>query len=125
MIETTIKQMHELVINMQNSIKLDIEDIKAARHEKLLERNDEKQQMMDNIVLLKEKLNGLLADAMQDGADVNIYREKVDKLEEELEKLHTLNTKLASIVLPIKKMYKDIVDELTEQNGGNIFEIKV
>ena len=30
MIETTIKQMHELVINMQNSIKLDIEDIKAA-----------------------------------------------------------------------------------------------
>ena len=125
MIENTINEMNALVLNMQESIQQDIEDIKAAKHEKLLERNDEKQEMMDSITALKEKLNTLLVESIQNGVDVNIYRDDVDSLENELKKLYTLNTKLASIVLPLKKMYKDIVDDLTAQNGGNIIEVKV
>lgn len=124
MIENTISEMYTLVIKMQDSIKLDIEDIKAAHHEKLLDRNDEKQVMMEDISTLKEKLNALLIDALQNGNDVDVYREKVDQLEDELKVLYKLNTKLGSIVLPIQKMYKDIVDELTAQNGGSLFEVK-
>lgn len=124
MIEKTVAQMYDLVLKMQESINLDIEDIKAAQHEKLLERNDEKQHMMDEIAALKQDLNKLLVEAIQNGEDVNIYREKVDELEDELKKLYKLNAKLASIVLPIQKMYKDIVDELTAQTGGNIVEVK-
>ena len=61
---------------------------------------------------------------MQNGVDVNIYRQKVDNLEDELKELYKLNAKLASIVLPIKKMYKDIVDELTAQNGEIYLKLK-
>ncbi len=124
MIEKTVKEMHDLVLKMQESINLDIEDIKAARNEKLLERNEKKQAMMDQIAALKQELNGFLVEALQNGEDVNVYREKVDNLEDELRNLYKLNAKLASIVLPIQQMYKEIVDELTAQSGGNIVELK-
>ena len=43
MIRKTINDMSILVSTMKTLIESDIEDIKAARHEKLLERNDQKQ----------------------------------------------------------------------------------
>lgn len=125
MIIKNIKEMSTLVEKMEELINLDIEDIKAARHEKLLDRNEEKQEIMDNIVQLKEELNNILVEQMQNGIDINIYRADVDSFENKLKDLHKLNAKLASIVLPIKQMYKDIVDELSDKNGGNLIEIKV
>jgi len=50
---------------------------------------------------------------------------KVDSLEDDLKQLYELNGKLASIVLPIKQMYKEMVDDLTEQNGGgSLIDVK-
>lgn len=125
MIEAIIDEMRTLVFKMKDLINNDIEDIKAARHEKLLDRNDDKQNSMERIVQLREELNNELVNEMNNGVDINVYRTKVDELEENLKELHDLNAKLAIIVMPIKQMYKDIVDELTKQNGGNIVEIKV
>lgn len=124
MIETIVNKMLVTIMELKQAIKDDIEDIKLANHEKLLERNDRKQAYMDDIVNLKNELNHELVIAVKNGVDVNIYRNIVNNLEEELKELYTLNGKLASIVLPVKQMYKEIVDELTERSGGNIFEIK-
>lgn len=124
MIETTVNKMLMTIENLKQAIKDDIEDIKLANHEKLLERNEKKQAYMDDIVDLKNELNQGLVQAVKNGVDVNIYRDSVNHLEDELKELYTLNGKLASIVLPVKQMYKEIVDELTERSGGNIFEIK-
>jgi hypothetical protein len=124
MIENTIKNMSDLIIKLKNSIEQDIEDIKAAKHEELLKRNDEKHIMIDEITLLKTKLNEELMAKIQEGVDVNIYRASVDSLEVELKELYELNKKLASIVLPVQQMYKDLVSEITAANGGKIFDIK-
>lgn len=124
MIDEIIQRMSQLVKNLQNSIQLDIEDIKKANHEALLTRNDEKHQIIDEITELKAKLNQELVSKMQEGLDVNIYRDKVDSLEEELKNLYELNKKLASIVLPVQQMYKELVDDVTAANGGNIFDVK-
>ncbi|MFA6788354.1 MAG: hypothetical protein WC149_00890 [Arcobacteraceae bacterium] len=124
MIETTVNKMLMTIENLKQAIKDDIEDIKLANHEKLLERNDRKQEYMDDIVNLKNELNQELVKAVKNGVDVNMYRTIVNNLEDELRELYALNGKLASIVLPVKQMYKEIVDELTERSGGNIFEIK-
>lgn len=124
MIENTIKNMSDLIIKLKNSIEQDIEDIKAAKHEELLKRNDEKHIMIDEITLLKTKLNEELMAKIQEGVDVNIYRASVDLLEVELKELYELNKKLASIVLPVQQMYKDLVSEITAANGGKIFDIK-
>lgn len=124
MIENTIKNMSDLIIKLKNSIEQDIEDIKAAKHEELLKRNDEKHIMIDEITLLKIKLNEELMAKIQEGVDVNIYRASVDSLEVELKELYELNKKLASIVLPVQQMYKDLVSEITAANGGKIFDIK-
>lgn len=124
MIDEIIQRMSQLVKNLQNSIQLDIEDIKKANHEALLTRNDEKHQIIDEITELKAKLNQELVSKMQEGIDVNIYRDKVDSLEEELKNLYELNKKLASIVLPVQQMYKELVDDVTAANGGNIFDVK-
>ena len=124
MIENTIKKMSNLIIKLKSSIEQDIEDIKAAKHEELLKRNDEKHIMIDEITLLKTKLNEELMSKIQEGVDVNIYRESVDLLEIELKNLYELNKRLASIVLPVQQLYKDLVSEITAANGGKIFDIK-
>ncbi len=124
MIENTIENMSTLIIKLKNSITQDIEDIKAAKHEELLKRNDEKHIMIDEITSLKLELNKELIAKIQEGVDVNIYRQSVDSLEIELKELYELNKKLASIVLPVQQMYKDLVEEISAANGGNFFDIK-
>jgi hypothetical protein len=124
MIENTIKKISALIIRLKSSIVQDIEDIKAAKHEELLKRNDEKHIMIEDITLLKAQLNKELMAKIQEGVDVNIYRESVDLLEIELKELYELNRRLASIVLPVQQMYKDLVAEISEANGGKFFDIK-
>lgn len=124
MVESIVKNMCELVTKMQDFIIQDIEDIKKAKHAELLNRNDEKQFMIEKIANLKKQLNQEIVNQMQKGVDVNIYREQVDNLELELKKLYELNRKLAMIVQPIQQMYKDIVDEISDNNGGSFFNVK-
>ena len=124
MIETIVNDMTELVNKMQKYIKQDIEDIKNAKHEELLNRNDEKQFMIEKIAVYKQQLNQEIVNQMQNGVDVNIYRDRVDALENELKTLFELNRKLSLIVQPIQQMYKEIVDDITEKNGGSFFHVK-
>ena len=124
MIENIVKDMSDLVDLLKSSIKQDISDIKEAKHEELLKRNDQKHSMIDEIMNLKIQLNKELIALIQEGKDVNIYRESVDTLEVQLKELYELNKKLASIVLPVQKMYKDLVSEITAVKGGQLFDIK-
>lgn len=124
MIEKIVEEMSTLIDNLKESITMDIEDIKKAKHEELLKRNDEKHLMLDRISELKIELNRNLMREIENGVDVNIYREKVDELEEKLKELYILNKKLASIVLPIQQMYKDLVEEISNSNGGQVFDLK-
>ncbi len=124
MIDSIVEDMLFLVHKMQDYIKLDIEDIKQAKHEELLNRNDEKQLMIEKIAKYKQQLNQEIVSEMQKGVDVNAYRSQVDELENELKNLYDLNRKLALIVQPIQQMYKDIVDDIAERNGGSFFNVK-
>jgi hypothetical protein len=123
-IENIIKDMSDLVNRLKSSINQDILDIKEAKHEELLKRNDEKHYMIDEIMNLKMQLNKELVSLIQEGKDVDLYRQSVDSLEVELRELYTLNKKLAAIVLPVQQMYKDLVSEITAVNGGQLFDIK-
>ena len=124
MIKIIIEQMLINVKSLQQDILDDIEDVKEANHEKLLDRNDVKLEKMEQIAAAKEELNGALVKAVQSGEDVNIYREDVDKLENNLLELSSLNVRLASIVLPVKEIYKEIIDEITASNGGSLLEVR-
>ena len=124
MVDKIVDNMQQLILELKNAINQDIEDIKAAKHEELLKRNDEKHIMIEDITLLKAQLNKELMTKIQEGVDVNIYRESVDQLEIELKELYELNRRLASIVLPVQQMYKDLVSEISEANGGKFFDIK-
>jgi len=124
MVNSIIDEMLVLIKRMEDYIDQDIEDIKKAKHEELLTRNSEKEEMIEKITSYKQDLNNALVQEMENGVDVNIYRDKVDSLEAELKKLYEANRKLALIVQPIQQMYKDIVDEITELNGGQMFDVK-
>ncbi|GGD36544.1 hypothetical protein GCM10012288_08220 [Malaciobacter pacificus] len=124
MVVNIVNKMNELIRELKTSILEDIEDIKLAKHEDLLKRNDEKHRLIDEISNLKIDLNKELVSQMEQGVDVNIFRSKVDELEVELKELYKLNKKLASIVLPVQQMYKDLVEEISIANGGNAFDVK-
>lgn len=124
MVDSIINEMVTLIKQMQDYINQDIEDIKKAKHEELLTRNSEKEMLIEKITSYKQQLNEEIVKEMQSGIDVNIYRSKVDNLEVELKNLYELNRKLAFIVQPIQQMYKEIVDEITQLNGGQMFDVK-
>lgn len=124
MVQKVVNDMSNLVESLKESIKLDIEDIKNAKHEQLLKRNDEKHNLIDKISSLKIDLNKELMHEIEKGVDVNIYRSSVDELEEKLKELYSLNKRLASIVLPVQQMYKDLVEEISNANGGTTFDLK-
>ncbi len=124
-IEQHIVSMIDITKQLQENILTDIQDIKQANHEKLLDRNDIKQEQMEQLSDLKSELNVLLVEHIQAGRDANIYKSIVDNLEVELKELYSLNAKLAAIVLPVREMYREIVEEITQQNGGSLIEIKV
>ncbi|KLE10969.1 hypothetical protein [Aliarcobacter butzleri] len=124
MIEVIIENMNRLINELKDSINLDIEDIKAAKQEELLKRNDKKLSIIEDITNLKQDLNQELIKQLQSGIDVNIYRSKVDFLENNLKELNELNKKLASIVLPVQQMYKELIADVAAKQGGQIFDIK-
>ena len=123
MIITIVNTLNQTIKNLQDSIVSDIEDVKKANHDKLLERNDIKLELMDNLKEQKEQLNQELSKQYQDGVDISKYKDSIDGLEDELRKLYELNGKLAAIVLPVKEMYKEIIDEITHNNGGSLIEV--
>lgn len=124
MVLNLIQEMITKTIELQEHILEDMEDIKSARHEKLLDRNEIKLEKMHILASKKEDLNHALLEALQQGKDVNQYRHSVDTLEEELKKLYMLNARLGSIVEPVRKMYKEIVDDIITQYGSSVIEVK-
>jgi len=124
MIKDIVEKMIKTVEDLQSDILEDIEDVKLANHEKLLDRNDIKLEKMEAIASFKEQLNIALVQAVQTGADVDQYRDDVNILEEHLLQLSKLNARLAAIVLPVKEMYKEIIDEITSANGGTLIEVR-
>ncbi len=124
MVDKIVDNMQQLILELKNAINQDIEDIKASKHEELFGRNDRKNSIINEIMNQKVELNKELSTLIQNNFDVNIYRDKVNELEEVLRTLYELNKKLANIVLPIKQMYKELLDEISEQSGGQIFDIK-
>ena len=123
MITTVVNTLTKTIKSLQDSIVSDIEDVKKANHDKLLERNDLKLDLMDNLKDQKEQLNQELAKQYHNGVDISQYKDSIDAIEDELRTLYELNGKLASIVLPVKEMYKEIIDEITHNNGGSLIEV--
>ena len=125
MINNKVNTMIRQAILLKTAIIEDIEDVQNAKHENLLERNDNKLSLMTEITTSHSELNMLLGQAINDGLDIDKYRDIVDELEVHLRELYDLNGKLASIVLPVKQMYKEIIDEITASNGGSLVEVSV
>ena len=123
MIDITVLELQSVTNALKESILMDIEDVKKANHESLVTRNSEKLSLMDSLSELKQKLNYELSEEYQKGNDISVYKTSIDELEIKLRELYDLNGKLGSIVLPVKEMYKEIIDEITEKNGGSLVEV--
>ena len=124
MIKNQVNYMIELAVALKNAISEDIKDVRNANHERLLERNNEKLELMTNIAEAQKVLNQILVSEIENGSDIDNFREDVDLLEFHLRELYELNGKLASIVLPVKEMYRQIIEDITSNNGGTLFEVR-
>lgn len=123
MIEKIVVQINQLVEELKEAITLDIADVKEANHENLLERNSVKLDSMEKIAQLKVELNEELSKEFHNGVDITKYKDMIDTLENNLKELYYLNGKLAAIVLPVREMYKEIIDDITASNGGSLVEV--
>ena len=71
MVENIVEKMTSLVNELKESINQDIIDIKAAKHEELLKRNDRKHILIEEITNLKVQLNQELVKKIQEGVEIN------------------------------------------------------
>ncbi len=124
MITQIIEELKKNTDDLYKAILDDIEDVKKANHESLVARNNIKVELMETLAKNKEELNLQLANEYEDGKDISIYKDAIDELELDLRKLYETNGKLAAIVLPVREMYKDIIEEITQINGGQLVEIR-
>ena len=122
-VDEIVDKLNSIVDDLKSDILSDIEDVKKANHERLLDRNTKKEEALEDIVKYKALLNEQLSKEFQEGIDISIYKNKVDSLELNLRELYELNGRLGSIVLPVKQMYKDIIDDIVAQNGGSLVEV--
>jgi hypothetical protein len=124
MITQIIEELKKNTDDLYKAILDDIEDVKKANHESLVARNNIKVELMETLAKNKEELNLQLANEYEDGKDISVYKDAIDELELDLRKLYETNGKLAAIVLPVREMYKDIIEEITQINGGQLVEIR-
>jgi len=123
MIENTVLKLKDITRELHEAIISDIEDVREANHESLINRNEVKLTLMENLTSLKQSLNTELSNEYKKGIDITVYKKGIDELEVKLKDLYYANGKLASIVLPVKEMYKEIIDDITKQNGGSLIEV--
>jgi len=61
MVDKIIQQLKESTQSLIDATYADIEEVKKANHTKLLERNNYKQELMEQISALKQQLNDELS----------------------------------------------------------------
>ncbi|MEA3383267.1 MAG: hypothetical protein U9Q20_01135 [Campylobacterota bacterium] len=123
MINETIIDLNIITQELIDATLLDIDDVKKANHEKLVERNELKINSMETLAKLKLKLNDELTTEFKNGTDIKIYKNGIDEVEKKLKELYYINGKLGSIVLPVKEMYKEIIEDIKSVNGGSLIEV--
>lgn len=123
MINQIVNEIITITTELIDITAIDIEDVKKANHEKLIERNEIKIIKMEQLAQFKIDLNINLKEEFQSGVDIKIYKDGIDNIELKLKELYFLNGKLGSIILPVKEMYKEIIDEITYMNGGSLVEV--
>ena len=124
MIFEIITKMKQSANAMKEILDQDMQDVKNANHKGLIERLEAKENIMQTLSDLKIELNSALVKAYQSGIDLNMYRESINDLESELVGIYNLNKNLGMVILPIKEMYRELAEELSEINGGSLYEIK-
>jgi len=117
MIDLHIDKMNKDINNLKNIIDSDIKDIREANHKSIQERIDIKNSLIDSLKNDKIKLNQLLIAEVRNGKDVNIYKKYVDNLEQNLHILQKKNRDFATILMPVKKLYEDLINETFGTNS--------
>ena len=118
MLLQNINKMIALTKQLQEYVEQDIVDVKSANHNSLFERNAIKTIKMDELLTAKKAISSQLSDSDELYAYVDILND----LEKELQQLYTLNDSLASIVLPVNEIYKEILDDISNEQG-NLVEV--
>ena len=62
MIDITVLELQSVASELKKSIELDINDVKKANHENLVNRNSVKLTLMDSLSELKKRLNSELSE---------------------------------------------------------------
>ena len=73
---------------------------------------------MDELLTAKKAISSQLGDSNE----LYAYADILNDLEKELQQLYTLNDSLASIVLPVNEIYKEILDDISNEQG-NLVEV--
>lgn len=114
-LKTSIKTIQELI----DSTKLDLDDIKHARHQALFDRSKLKEDLLFSFESQKAMIDSEIAKIASEHSDKNLEtllgeeeHQLLDELRENLEILRDYNKKYAVMVLSVGEFYTSLLNSI-------------
>jgi hypothetical protein len=120
MINTYSKDIINNIDLLISLIDLDITELKTGNSDNMIERNNQKQKLVNDIKYTKTEIDTYIIQQIQQGNNVEQYRSIIDTIESKLQILNKTNSKLAYIILPLKDMYDGIINDFFKDNQSSI-----
>ena len=118
MLKQTLISINKTLDNLIEITKKDIADIKKAHHESLFERNEQKEQLVEQFTNLKSQIDSILVQRNQSGIELeNMFNDEESKLLDDfrnkLQEFYTIHKKFSKMALTITNFYRNLVHKVT------------
>jgi uncharacterized membrane-anchored protein YjiN (DUF445 family) len=128
-----LQQANEILSNLIETTRNDIEDIKGAKHDNIFSRTKTKEELVKSFENHKSLIDNEIAKMAQasDGASLDTILDDnqqalLDEMREQLQALQKENKHFASMVIAVSEFYSSLINRLipTEQVGYDSHKAK-
>jgi cellulose biosynthesis protein BcsQ len=120
MIENDINNILVDIRSLVLLIDQDINDLKTGGSKEVLSRNKLKQELINNIINYKKNIDIQLKNEYKLFNNIDKYKDNINNIEIELSYLNQKNNELAYILLPLKDLYDNIIQDFFHQNNSTV-----
>lgn len=138
MLQHTLISINQILDNLIEITKQDIEDIKEANHNSLFKRNITKEELIIQFNSLKTEIDTILSNRNQQNLElVNIEEQALlDIFKQKIEIFYKLHKKFAKMAFSVTHFYNNLMNKVTNskpdigygmsstQNGYSSFSLK-
>ena len=129
MLKQALTSINVTLNNLISITKQDIEDIKLAKHEALFQRNEQKEQLVNQFINLKSQIDSILVQRSQSGKPLEeLISPQVDILlgefRDKLQTFYAIHKKFSKMALLVTNFYNNLINKISGSEPDIGYEMK-